>query len=120
VTLTKGSTNTKTEFFQLHSGHALLGYEPNPNDAEYFSVDRLEKWADRNLMKFNKCKVLQLGRNNPMHGYMLGTTQLERSLAEKDLRVLVDTRLNISQRCAVAIKKTNSILGCTGKVLPAA
>lgn len=31
--------------------------------------DRLEKCADRNLIKFNKdkCKVLKLGRNNPMH-----------------------------------------------------
>jgi len=28
---------------------------------------RLEKWADRNLMKFaeGKCKTLPLGRNNP-------------------------------------------------------
>ena len=47
-------------------------------------LDSLEKRADRNLMKFKgKCKVLNLGRNNQ---YMLGATQLESSLAEKDLR----------------------------------
>ena len=36
------------------------------------SLSRLEKCAIRNLMKFSKVKVLQLGRNNPMHQYMLG------------------------------------------------
>ncbi|KAK4830089.1 hypothetical protein QYF61_008427 [Mycteria americana] len=36
-------------------------------------LDRLEKCADRNLMKFNKgtWKVLHLGRNKPTHWYML-------------------------------------------------
>ena len=50
-------------------------------------LDRLEKWADRNLMQFSKgkCKVLHLGRNNPRHQYMLGDAQLENSLEEKDL-----------------------------------
>ena len=35
-------------------------------------LDRLESWAERNLMKFNQgqvCRVLHLGRNNPMHQY---------------------------------------------------
>ena len=32
-------------------------------------LNRPEKWAARNMMKFNKenCKVLPLGRNNPRH-----------------------------------------------------
>lgn len=56
-------------------------------------LNRLEKWADGNLMKFSKvkCKVLHLGQNISRHKYRLGTTQLERSLAEKDLTVLMDT-----------------------------
>ena len=43
--------------------------------------------ADKNLMKFNKgkCKVLPLGRNNPMQHYMLGADWLQNSFVEKDL-----------------------------------
>ena len=58
-------------------------------------MDRLESWAERNLMKFNKgkCRVLNMGRNNLMHQHGLGTDLLKRSSAEKDLGVLVDNRL---------------------------
>jgi len=62
-------------------------------------LDRLKKWADRNPTKINQEKygVLHLGRKNPMHQNMQVATHLESSLEEKNLGVLVDTRLNISQ-----------------------
>ncbi|GAB0180624.1 hypothetical protein GRJ2_000527700 [Grus japonensis] len=76
-------------------------------------LNRLEKPGDRNLMKFSKkCQVLHLGRNNPMHQHILGATPLESSPAERDLGVLVDTRLNMSQQWALAAKKANALLGC--------
>ena len=80
-------------------------------------LDRLEKWDHENLMRFNKakCKMLHFGERNPRYSYKLGEEFLGSNPAGKDIEVLVDEKLGVSQQHVLAAQKVNSILGCINR-----
>ena len=64
-------------------------------------------------MKFKKGKrkVPHLGRNNLTH-QCTQTSSLKSSFAEKDVGILVDSKLTVSQQCTLTAKAANGIAGC--------
>ena len=102
-------------FGYLKFATVLVNHEPLQRD-----LDRIEQWAQVNTKpkynkpKFNKPKymVLYLCRGNPCYQYKLRDRRVEDSPAKKDLGVLVDGKLDMSQQRALTAQKANRILGC--------
>lgn len=52
-----------------------------------------------------------------MNQYKLGATHPESNFAEKDLGVLVETKLNLSHQYILMAKKMNNILVCIRQII---
>ena len=57
-------------------------------------------------MRFNKykCKVLHLDHGNPHCQYKLGDERIEHRSSKRGLVVLVDSKLDMSQKCTLSLK----------------
>ncbi|KAJ7410483.1 hypothetical protein WISP_108353 [Willisornis vidua] len=59
-----------------------------------------------------KYKVLHPDQGNPQYQHRLGDEWIETNPTEKDLKVPVDERLDMTQQCALAAQNASCILGC--------
>lgn len=77
-------------------------------------MDRKEKRANNNVKKYSKrkFKVLSLGRNKPMHEYMLGLDNWKASGEEKSL---MNRKLKIRQQWSIAEKEASNLPGSIRK-----
>ena len=79
----------------------------------------MQTWSSRMQMAFNieKCKVLHLGSNNPIHQYTIPMSRekvhtLEVTIDEKDLGVTIDNQLKLSMHVQTQVANDNRILVC--------
>ncbi|TRZ24141.1 hypothetical protein HGM15179_002947 [Zosterops borbonicus] len=96
------ASRTRVVIVPLHSALAIQA-------AIQSHLDKFEMLAHENLMRFKKtkCNVLHLGQIHPVPT-QAEDEQIESSLAEKDLWVLADERLSMTQHCELTAQKPKS------------
>jgi hypothetical protein len=78
-------------------------------------INKLYEWTHKSLLRFHpeKCVVMRLGHNqtNLDIAYFMDGKRLSSSTQEKDLGLIIDSRLSFEQHIASKINKANSIVG---------
>ena len=63
------------------------------------------------LFNLNKCKVVHFGKQDVKASYSIGGVVLDAVDCEKDLGVMVQSDLKVSQQCVKVVKTANKVLG---------
>ena len=76
------------------------------------TLDKLVGWAKKWGMEYNipKCKIMHLGRNNPMYVCKMDGKQLDVVEEEKDIGVIVHRSLKPSKQCRKAAGTASAVL----------
>ena len=76
-------------------------------------LDRLDRWAVDWGMAFNvsKCHIMHVGRNNPEYNYMMGGKTLVKTDLERDVGVLISSKLKPAEQCRKAAQTASAVLG---------
>ena len=79
----------------------------NPFNLERTKMDleELQAWESLWVLNFNveKCKVLHIGKSNPVNPYTFLNSDLSTCETEKDLGILFNNRLNFQDHIRAAI-----------------
>ena len=76
-------------------------------------LNKVLEWAKMWKMEFNidKCKMMHLGKKNPKNTYSMNGANLEETMEEKDLGVLIDNELEFGKHIKSIVGRANSVLG---------
>ena len=80
-------------------------------------IDKLLKWSEMWQMPFNisKCKCLHTGRSIPNHVYSMGGCDIEQTVEERDLGILIDNQLKFHDHPSTAAGRARTPLGLISK-----
>ena len=80
-------------------------------------LNNLVHWSEEWQMKFNfdKCKVMHVGRDKYRDAYLMGGQVLAVTEQERDLGVVLNNKLGVSEQCKVARGKALRMLGAINR-----
>ena len=93
---------------KVNNVHANAGSETLQQD-----LVSVVEWAKKWKMEFNidKCKIMHIGQNNPKSTYSMDGSNLNETLKEKDLGVLIDFKLDFGSHIKEIECRANRMLG---------